>query len=201
MNDKNNQRLVRMIRAFCRQYGVHAALAVQVREDTASIAKNLGYSGEQLADAFSLDREEDQDAVELRHNFMESVEKHAKSADGNRHRWNELLCEIAPGRLKMCILFNLVQQYQAITSRLPGCSVEELDSILSEYPDKLDIMAKVRNGIMHVPHENPEIREDQLFDKAGDLPRFSQELEVHIHSFFIKAVDALVVLRNESERP
>ena len=201
MNDKGKHRVVRMIRAFCRQYGVHAALAEQVKEDTASLAGKLGYSSEQLVGAFSLEREEDRKAIELRRSFIESAEERGKSAAGSRRRWNELLREIAPGRLKMCILFNLIEQYGAIIRRLPECRIEELDSILSVHIDKLAVMRRLRNGIMHVPHVNPDVRENRLFEEAGELSRFFQEIEVHIHNFFKKVVDALFVLRNEPERP
>lgn len=52
---------------------------------------------------------------------------------------------------------------------------------------------------MHIPHINSEIRKNRLFDTAGDPPGFSQELEGHIHNFCETVVDALIVLRNESE--
>ena len=199
MDDKEKERVIRMIRAFCRQYGVHTALAEQVKEDTASTIEKLGLSMEDVVGAFSLDREEDPKAAERRRSLRQAAEKRGRDAASSR-QWNQLLREIAPGRLKMGVLFNLVQQYQAITARLPECSVEALDDLLTTHSDKFSVMGKVRNGIMHIPHSNPETRESSLFHEAGDLPRFCQELETHIHPFFVKVVDRLTKLRKEPER-
>ena len=203
MNKKEKNRVVRMIRAFLRQYGVHAALAEHTKENTLALAEKLGYSKEQLAEAFSLDRERDKKAIAVRRSFRESlntmVKKNRKNITSSR-LFREEMREIAPTRLKMCILFNLVEEYQAITKRLPECRIKELDDLLSVHSNKFDAMRKIRNGIMHMSHGDPYIRENRLFDKAGDMPRFFQELEIHIRNFFEKCVDTLFALCNELEQ-
>lgn len=198
MDDRDRQRVIRMIRAFCRQYGVHTALAQQVKEDTTLTIGKLGFSVEDIAGAFSLDEEDDPKRAEIRRSFREAAKERERGAASNRQR-NQLLREIALGRLKMGILFNLIEQYQGITRRLPQYSIEELDDLLSTHGDRFGAMRRVRNGIMHIPRDNAETRESRLFDEAGDLPRFAQELEVNIHSFFEKALDALTELLNERE--